>query len=78
MHYNTVRSKWLFTPKEQRRKLLSSTRQKTCSICKFPLKGSGHNPQPVKELKVSDRCCDDCNNTVVVPLRFKIINKELN
>ena len=81
MHYNPVKLKstWLFTPKDQRRKLLSSTSgRKTCSICKFPLVGFGNNPQPVSPLKVSDRCCDDCNNTVVVPLRFKIINKEIN
>ena len=84
MHYNPVKLKstWLFTPKDQRRKLqskiLSTTGQKICSICKMMFVGFGHNPRPVSHLKVSDRCCDDCNNTVVVPLRFKTLNKEIN
>ena len=34
----------------------------------------GHNPQPVKKLKVNDRCCDDCNKTVVIPKRMEQLN----
>ena len=80
MHYNPVKLKstWLFTPKDQRRKTLSTTGLKTCSICKFPFVGHGHNPQPVKDLRVSERCCSECNDTVVVPLRFRTLSKELN
>ena len=69
---------YLIPPKEQRRKTLSTTGLKTCSICKFPFTGFGHNPQPVKKLKVSERCCDECNDTVVIPLRFRTLSRELN
>jgi hypothetical protein len=44
---------------------------KTCSICKKEFVGFGNNPQPVNDLSVEDRCCDDCNDTVVIPKRFE-------
>ena len=69
---------FLFSPKSQRRKTLRTSGLKTCSICKFPFKGFGNNPQPVKDLKVSDSCCDECNDTVVIPLRFRTLSRELN
>ena len=50
----------------------------TCSICKKKFFGLGNNPQPVKNLSVDDRCCDDCNKAVVVPRRFREVNKEIN
>ena len=50
----------------------------TCSICKKPSSGFGNNPQPVKNLKVADRCCDDCNDKFVVPRRWREVNKEVN
>ena len=59
-------------------KTLTTTGLKTCSICKFQFTGFGHNPQPVKDMKVSDRCCGECNDTVVIPLRFRTLNRELN
>lgn len=44
-----------------------------CSICDKEIIGMGHNPQPIKvnkePLKVSDRCCDNCNTNLVVPAR---------
>ena len=65
-------------PKEPKRKTLRTSGLKTCSICKFPFTGFGNNPQPVKDLKVSDSCCDECNDTVVIPLRFRTLGRELN
>ena len=46
---------------------------KNCSICNklMTKEDFGHNPQPVKKLKVNDRCCDDCNTTVVIPKRME-------
>ena len=49
-----------------------------CCICKeeidkqiFPKSNTvwkkGHNAQPIKD----GRCCSNCNNTVVIPERFK-------
>ena len=74
--YGTI--DYLIAPKTQRRKTLTTTGLKTCSICKFPFTGFGHNPQPVKDMKVSDRCCGECNDTVGIPLRFRTLNRELN
>lgn len=42
----------------------------TCSICDFPSRGYGNNAEPIN----SERCCDDCNMTVVVPARFHHIS----
>ena len=50
-----------------------------CIICKDeilpqPVSGwdKGHNPYPVKD---KGRCCDDCNSTIVVPVRFSGLMK---
>lgn len=49
---------------------------KKCSICENEITGFGNNPQPIiknnKKLKVNDRCCDDCNLSVVLPARFAV------
>jgi hypothetical protein len=44
-----------------------------CSVCKTPILphpisgwAGGNNAQPVN----AGRCCDDCNNNVVIPLRL--------
>ena len=42
-----------------------------CSICQDNFSGFGNNPQPVKE----GRCCDECNDNVVIPTRMKDIIK---
>lgn len=57
---------------------MSKEPMKTCSICKKKFFGFGNNPQPVKDLNPGDRCCDDCNETVVIPRRFREVNKEIN
>lgn len=41
---------------------------KTCSICKKEFKGFGNNPEPI--LTYEKRCCDQCNQDVVVPVRI--------
>ena len=51
---------------------------KTCSICKKKFVGLGNNPQPTKTLSVNDRCCDDCDKSVVIPRRWREVNKEIN
>lgn len=50
-------------------------KERTCSICKQKFTGFGHNPEPVKPYP--SRCCDSCNNGVVIPLRlFAIYHRE--
>lgn len=39
-----------------------------CTICEVPLKDFGHNPDPVSK---SGRCCDNCNFSLVIPMRIK-------
>ena len=51
---------------------------KTCSICKKKFVGLGNNPQPTKTLSVNDRGCDDCAKSVVIPRRWREVNKEIN
>lgn len=38
-----------------------------CSICRQPYQGFGNNAQPVND----GRCCDRCNQGVVIPHRLK-------
>lgn len=40
-----------------------------CCICGQKFTGYGNNPYPVKE---KGRCCDECDNSVVIPTRIKI------
>ena len=47
----------------------------SCCICGKFFKGFGNNPYPVKE---TGRCCDECNDTVVIPARLAEIIKERN
>ena len=59
-----------------------------CSICNEKIVSQlkdvptlwGNNPQPVtvnsERLKVTERCCDKCNNDIVIPLRLAESNKE--
>jgi len=45
-----------------------------CCICGKPIKDYGHNPFPLKN---EGRCCDECNEKVVM-FRVYCINKKLN
>jgi len=51
----------------------TKTKTSKCSICDSEINGFGNNPQPVsknnKPLEISERCCDDCNLAVVMPVR---------
>ena len=46
---------------------------RNCSICNKLMnkKDFGHNPQPVSNLTVKNRCCDYCNTNVVIPKRME-------
>lgn len=45
-----------------------------CCICGQTFYGYGNNPAPVKN---TGRCCNDCDETVVIPTRIKLfLNKE--
>ena len=44
---------------------------KKCVICLQKFTGWGHNPDSVKK---KGRCCDDCNNIVILT-RLKQINE---
>ena len=43
-----------------------------CCICGKGSKGFGNNPETVGALKYSldAQCCDECNDTVVIPARL--------
>lgn len=40
-----------------------------CCICGQEFTGYGNNPYPVNSDEDA-RCCDDCNDTVVIPARL--------
>lgn len=48
-----------------------------CSICGDTIKSNvngiyGHNPKPVTD----GRCCNKCNDRVVIPTRIMLMKKE--
>jgi hypothetical protein len=43
-----------------------------CCLCSKPYTGYGNNAQPLSD----GRCCDDCNRSKVVPLRFLDVSVE--
>lgn len=46
--------------------------KRTCSICGKEYEGHGHNASPVND----GRCCDKCNEDVVIPRRLADLNKK--
>lgn len=51
--------------------------KKTCSICGKIFTGWGNNPWPVTTGE-NDTCCDECNDTKVIPARIKNLYKGRN
>lgn len=49
--------------------------KRTCCICGKEFYGYGNNPEPVKS---EGRCCDDCNETYVIPARIHLIYNNTN
>ena len=47
---------------------------KICCICKKPFDEYGNNAEPV----CSGTCCDKCNMERVIPMRFKMMNEDVN
>lgn len=41
-----------------------------CCICKKAFNGWGNNPYPV-DINPDHKCCDTCNNEIVVPTRLE-------
>jgi hypothetical protein len=39
-----------------------------CSLCGRKFRGMGNNPEPLAEFE--QRCCDECNQTKVIPARM--------
>ena len=40
-----------------------------CNICGKKIDGYGNNPYPIMQSD-TDRCCNDCNSTYVIPARL--------
>lgn len=53
----------------------NSNRQFTCCICHKVFKGFGNNPRPLV-MKSGSRCCDDCNQLVILARLYVMRNLE--
>lgn len=49
-----------------------SNQEYVCCICGKKFTGWGNNPYPVVDDE-NARCCDDCNNSEVIPARLSKI-----
>lgn len=49
----------------------------TCCFCGKEFAGWGNNPDcwDNREFQEDERCCDDCDITVVIPARMKALRK---
>ena len=45
-----------------------------CSLCNKLCEGFGHNPEPLDSFE--NRCCDECNETQVIPMRIANIRQK--
>lgn len=62
-------------PKErQGSRQMKDNKSFRCCICGKEEVGYGNNPDPVLKNK-GDRCCNFCNNTVIIPERKKQIEQ---
>jgi len=43
-----------------------------CCICHKNQVGFGNNPAPLG--KAGQRCCDECNDSLVIPARIRLIS----
>jgi hypothetical protein len=50
--------------------ILQEKSTQTCCLCGNKFNGHGNNPRPLPIKKETDRCCDDCNTTKVIPQRL--------
>lgn len=41
-----------------------------CCLCGKDTKEFGNNPDPLPSINDSDECCDECNETKVIPARL--------
>lgn len=70
----TNQLKYGIIKKKERKKDMSKEKSKeTCVICGKEFEGWGNNPYPVKE---EGRCCDECNETKVIPARIMAMMKK--
>ena len=51
---------------------MSTNKTFKCCICHKETEGYGNNPSPYK---FSGRCCDKCNVTYVIPMRYSLLIK---
>lgn len=49
-------------------------REYVCCICGKTKEGYGNNPWPIKEYS-EGRCCDGCNEHIVIPARLNEYNQ---
>lgn len=46
----------------------------TCVVCAGDFEGHGNNPAPVHD---NGECCDECNRSVILPARFKLMSEHV-
>lgn len=47
-----------------------------CNLCGKEIKGFGNNPDPLIE-NDDDRCCDECNDKYVIPMRIYMLEHKM-
>lgn len=51
---------------------MKTDEKKICCLCGKPFTEFGNNPAPFE----GDRCCDDCDNRIVIPERIRLAKED--
>lgn len=57
---------------------MSQELTKKCCICGNKFQGYGHNPEPIITVTDGQRCCDDCNDTVILRRLNDVLDARVN
>lgn len=49
--------------------------KRKCCLCGVEFVGLGHNPAPLVKEDIEHRCCNECNDMLVVPARLYNLSK---
>ncbi|WP_122892840.1 hypothetical protein [Arcobacter peruensis] len=56
---------------------MAKERKYKCCICNTKHYNYGHNPFPISNIGLKERCCDKCNELYVISSRYAIIDNKI-
>ena len=57
---------------------MAQKRKYKCCVCNIKYYDYGHNPYPLSNIGLKERCCDKCNEVYVRSARYALIDKKIS